>query len=231
MRITTSIASPTPLRRRIATGGLALGLVLGLAGCEDLFDASQPLGAHLDEGGFGNPTMTNIMLHNGELSYAEVLGRRFAETVPTTINFAFNSAVLDEQARAILREQAAFIRHFPEVRFTVYGHTDLVGSNAYNQRLGLRRARAAVDYIVSQGVERSRLQAMVSLGETQPVVATETEERRNRRTVTEVTGFVQTHPMVLDGEYAQIVYRTYVSGASGSQGGAGDGSGAGVVAP
>jgi peptidoglycan-associated lipoprotein len=63
--------------------------------------------------------MTNIMLHNGELTYAEVLGERFAEQVPTTINFAFNSAVLDEQARAILREQAAFIRHFPEVRFTV----------------------------------------------------------------------------------------------------------------
>jgi hypothetical protein len=110
------------------------------------------LGSDLDEGNFGNPTMTNIMLHNGELTYAEVLGDRFAERVQTTINFAFNSAVLDEQARAILREQAAFIRHFPEVRFTVYGHTDLVGSRAYNHRLGLRRARAAVNYIVSQGV-------------------------------------------------------------------------------
>jgi hypothetical protein len=135
--------------------------------------------------------MTNIMLHNGELTYAEVLGDRFAEQVQTTINFAFNSAALDEQARAILREQAAFIRHFPEVRFTVYGHTDLVGSRAYNHRLGLRRARAAMHYIISQGVDRSRLQALVSRGESDPVVATEMEERRNRRTVTEVTGFVQ----------------------------------------
>jgi outer membrane protein OmpA-like peptidoglycan-associated protein len=118
------------------------------------FDVTRPLGSHLDEGNFGNPTMTNIMLHNGELSYAEVLGERFAERVPTTINFAFNSAELDEQARAILREQAAFIRHFPEVRFTVYGHTDLVGSDAYNHRLGLRRARAAMNYIISQGVDR-----------------------------------------------------------------------------
>jgi peptidoglycan-associated lipoprotein len=129
--------------------------------------------------------------------------------VQTTITFAFNSAVLDEQARAILREQAAFIRHFPEVRFTVYGHTDLVGSQAYNQSLGLRRARAAMNYIISQGVDRHRLQALVSRGEQDPVVATEMEERRNRRTVTEVTGFVQSHPLVLDGEYARIVYRTY----------------------
>jgi len=120
------------------------------------------------------------------------------------------------EARAVLRQQAAFIRHFPEVRFSVYGHTDLVGSRAYNHRLGLRRARAAVDYLVSLGVERSRLEALVSLGETQPIVATESEERRNRRTVTEVTGFVRNNPLVLDGRYAQIVYRSY----AGSSGGA-----------
>jgi peptidoglycan-associated lipoprotein len=211
MRSLTNPASPPQLLRRIAAGGIALALVITLAGCEDLFDDNRSLGSELDEGAFGNPTMTNIMLQTGELSYAEVLGQRFAETVPTTINFAFDSAMLDDQARAILRQQAAFIRHFPEVRFTVYGHTDLVGSRAYNQRLGLRRARAAVDYIVSQGVDRSRLQALVSLGETQPVVLTEAEEVRNRRTVTEVTGFVQSHPLVLDGEYARIVYRTYVA--------------------
>ncbi|MGP1358317.1 OmpA family protein [Roseicyclus sp.] len=222
MRSLTNPASPTPLLRRIAAGGVALALVVTLAGCEDLFDDSRGLGSELDEGAFGNPTMTNIMLQSGELSYAEVLGERFAERVPTTINFAFNSAMLDDEARAILREQAAFIRHFPEVRFSVYGHTDLVGSRAYNQRLGLRRARAAVDYIVSQGVDRSRLEALVSFGESQPVVLTEAEEVRNRRTVTRVTGFVQSHPLVLDGEYARIVYRSYVaSGAPATTGGGG----------
>jgi peptidoglycan-associated lipoprotein len=209
MRTATMTQTGSRLGKRLAMGGLALGLTMSLAGCEDLFDVTRPLGSHLDEGNFGNPTMTNIMLHNGELSYAEVLGERFAEQVPTTINFAFNSAELDEQARAILREQAAFIRHFPEVRFTVYGHTDLVGSDAYNHRLGLRRARAAMHYIISQGVDRSRLQAVVSRGESDPVVATQMEERRNRRTVTTVTGFVQNHPLVLDGEYARIVYRAY----------------------
>jgi peptidoglycan-associated lipoprotein len=214
---TAKMSQTGPLtRRRMLTGGLTLGLTTALAGCEDVFDVTRPVGSDLDEGNFGNPTMTNILLHNGELTYAEVLGDRFAEQVQTTVNFAFNSAVLDEQARAILREQAAFIRHFPEVRFAVYGHTDLVGSRAYNHRLGLRRARAAVNYIVSQGVHRSRLQALVSRGELDPVVATEMEDSRNRRTVTKVTGFVQSHPLVLDGEYARIVYRTY-TGAGGEE--------------
>lgn len=197
---------------RVIASSTALAMIFTLAACDD----TRQLGAELDEGAFGNPTMTNIMLHNGDLSYAEVLGQRFAETVPTTINFAFNSAVLDEQARAILRQQAAFIKHFPEVRFTVYGHTDLVGSSAYNYQLGLRRARAAVHYLISLGVDRHRLHALVSLGESEPVVATQMEERRNRRTVTMVTGFVQNHPLVLDGEYARIIYRDYIGSAGGT---------------
>lgn len=198
---------------------LLLAASLGLAACGpgQIFDGGREVGSQIDEGGFGNPTATNILYHTGRLQYAEVLSQRFAQEVPTTINFAFNSATLDPEARAILQQQAAFIRNFPEVRFSVYGHTDLVGGNAYNQRLGLRRARAAVNYLVSLGIERSRLDALVSLGETQPIVAVEAEERRNRRTVTEVTGFVQSHPLVLDGRYAQIVYRSYASG--GGEGG------------
>lgn len=172
-------------------------------------NANREVGSQINEGGFGDPTRTNAAYHTGQLHYATILAQRFAREVPTTITFAFNSASLDPEARAVLQQQAAFIREFPEVRFSVYGHTDLVGSTAYNQHLGLRRARAAVDYLVSLGVSRARLEALVSLGETQPMIATPTEERRNRRTVTEVTGFVQAHPAVLDGRYAQIVYRSY----------------------
>jgi outer membrane protein OmpA-like peptidoglycan-associated protein len=189
---------------------VVLAAALALVGC-----SGTELGSEMDEGRFGNPTMNNVLYHTGQLDYREVLGDRFAQEVPTTITFAFNSSVLEPEARAILRQQAAFIRHFPEVRFSVYGHTDLVGSRAYNQRLGLRRARAAVNYLVAQGIDRSRLDALVSLGETQPLVATEAEERRNRRTVTEVTGFVSTHPLVLDGQYARIVYRSYAAGPGG----------------
>ena len=129
------------------------------------------------------------------------------------VTFAFNSARLDNGARATLREQANWIRQFPEVRFRVYGHTDLVGSSAYNKRLGLARANAAVRYLIAQGISRSRLEAVVSYGETNPAVPTSGRERLNRRAVTQVSGFVQRHPTVMDGKYAQIIYRDYVLSA------------------
>jgi len=215
MQITTT---NTHARRALRLTSVALAATLALAGCSQNQQWGSEAGIQLDEGRFGDPTRNNLLAQTGQLDYAEALGQRFAAEVPTTINFAFNSAQLDGQAQNVLRQQANFIRQFPEVRFSVYGHTDLVGSQAYNHRLGLRRARAAVNFLVAQGIDRSRLEALVSLGETQPVVATEMEERRNRRTVTEVTGFVATHPMVLDGRYAQIVYRGYA--ATGRSGGA-----------
>jgi len=180
---------------------------LALAGCD------QPVGADLDEGGFGNPTMNNHLVMTGQRSYVSDLADRFARDIPTTVTFAFNSAQLDGAAHSVLRQQASFMNQFPEVRFSVYGHTDLVGSDQYNYQLGLRRARASVNYLVSHGVDRSRLEALVSLGETQPLISTSDREQRNRRAVTEVSGFVQSHPAVLDGQYARIAYRTYSSGS------------------
>ncbi|MEL6957978.1 MAG: OmpA family protein [Pseudomonadota bacterium] len=186
---------------------------------------TREVGSELDTGFFGNATMNNVSVHNGAAGFTINLNRRFMNEVNTTVNFPFNSTVLDEQARSILRQQAAWIRQFPEVRFKVFGHTDLVGSTAYNRQLGLRRAEAAVLYLVSQGIDRSRLEAVVSFGETQPLIVTEGRERANRRTVTEVSGFVQSHPTVLNGQYAEVIFREYVASAepSSTVGGGGGG--------
>ncbi|RDD65482.1 OmpA family protein [Thalassococcus profundi] len=170
-------------------------------------------GALVDTGTFGNATMNNTLIMNGERQYTYDLSQRFASEVVTTVNFAFNSAALDGGAQDVLREQAAWIRQFPEVHFRVYGHTDKVGSDGYNKALGLRRAQAVVAFLASQGISTSRLEAVVSFGETQPLIVTQGRERRNRRTVTEVSGFVSGHPNVLDGKYAQIIYRDYVRSA------------------
>lgn len=170
-------------------------------------------GSELDEGAFGNSTMNNILIQSGQKSYAIDLSNRFAAEVPATVNFAFNSSQLDASAIASLRKQANWIRQFPEVRFRVYGHTDLVGGNAFNKRLGLRRARAVVRFLSSQGISRNRLEAVASFGETQPLVVSQGRERRNRRTVTEVSGFVKNNPTVLNGKYAQIIFRDYVQSA------------------
>ncbi|MDP5360216.1 MAG: OmpA family protein [Paracoccaceae bacterium] len=170
-------------------------------------------GSVIDTGDFGEATMNNRLVQTGQQDYTINLARRFASDVNSTVNFAFNSSVLDADARATLMRQADWIKQFPEVRFTVYGHTDLVGSQAYNRALGLRRAQAAVAFLTSQGIDRSRLDAVASFGETQPLVVTEGRERRNRRTVTEVSGFVESNPLVLNGKYAQIIFREYVGSA------------------
>ena len=65
-------------------------------------------------------------------------------------------------------------------------------------------------FLSSQGISRSRLEALVSFGKTRPLVQTSAPELLNRRTVTEVSGFVKNHPTVLNGKYAAVVFREYV---------------------
>ena len=205
---------------RLPLTALALGvLIAGCSRAPEGFD--REAGALIDTGHFGNATMNNHQLMTGEKQYVYDLSQRFASEVLTTVNFAFNSATLDQGAVDTLREQARWIRQFPEIRFRVYGHTDKVGSDGYNKALGLRRANAVVNYLVSQGISRSRLEAVGSFGETQPLIVTEGQERRNRRTVTEVSGFVSSHPTVMDGKYAEVIYREYVNSAEPTTGLAG----------
>ena len=202
------------MKRQIA---IVAGLVLMTAACSrtgEVYRSYSEAGSLIDSGYFGNSSMNNHLVMTGEKSYVFDLSNRFANEVLSTVNFAFNSSQLDAGARDTLREQARWIKQFPEVRFRVYGHTDLVGSNGYNKRLGLRRAQNVVSFLVSQGISRSRLEAVVSFGETQPLIVTQGRERRNRRTVTEVSGFVKSHPIIMDGKYAQVVYREYVKSAA-----------------
>ena len=170
-------------------------------------------GSEIETNDFGHSTANNTSIQSGERDYVIDLTRRFSADVPNTVNFAFNSATLDGAAQQALLRQADWIRQFPEVRFRVYGHTDLVGSDGYNQALGLRRAKAVVAFLASQGISTSRLEAVASFGKTQPLVYTPGPERKNRRTVTEVSGFVQNNPLVLNGKYAAIIWREYVNSA------------------
>lgn len=191
---------------------LFLTVALALAACNP-YEFNKPVGSEIDEGGFGNATMNNTLLMTGQIDATSALGNRFATEVPSTITFAFNSSQLTEAARVTLRQQADWIRQFPEVRFRVYGHTDLVGSDAYNKSLGLRRAQAVVAYFGSLGISTTRLEAVVSYGKTQPVIQTPGPEERNRRTVTEVSGFVNDSEMLLNGKYAAIIMREYINNA------------------
>nr|WP_111535634.1 OmpA family protein [Palleronia aestuarii] len=174
---------------------------------------NRPAGSMLDEGRFGEPTRNNLLVQTGQISQIEGLNNRFSTEIDSVVTFAFNSAVLDAAARATIARQAAWIRQFPEVAFRVYGHTDLVGSDAYNYALGLRRAEAVVAALVSHGVNPARLAALVSFGETQPLIVTQGRERANRRTVIEVSGFAGGSDRLMNGKYAAVIFREYVRSA------------------
>lgn len=87
--------------------------------------------------------------------------------------FGFDKSKLQDGSKPILDEVAAKIKANPDVELIlVTGHTDRLGSDAYNQKLSERRANQVKAYLVSQGVDASRLQA-VGKGESEPVVACE----------------------------------------------------------
>ncbi len=196
---------------------LVIAALAGLGACAPSSDptiAQRGAGTEALQPDFGAATANNIAVMADARAQAISLTRRFAASVPTTVSFAFDSAALDTDSQAILALQADFIRQFPELRFRVFGHTDLVGSDAYNRRLGLRRAQAVVGYLASLGIDIARLEAVVSFGETRPLIPTPDPELRNRRSVTEVSGFVGRPATVLNGKYAAVIFRDYVASAA-----------------
>ena len=78
----------------------------------------------------------------------------------------------------------------------------------------MRRARAVVNQLVRNGVSRRRVGAVVSQGETQPLIPTQDRERQNRRAVTEVAGLLSRHPTVMNGQYGHIIFREYLASAA-----------------
>lgn len=162
---------------------------------------------------FGAATANNHAVNVGRGGHLAALGARFAREVPTQVTFDFDSAALTPSARAVLDRQADWMRQFPELGFRVFGHADAPGSSAYNERLGRARAEAVVGYLGARGVSRARLEALVSFGEARPAVPGAGRERRNRRVVTAVSGFDGRSPTVLNGKYAEVVFREYVESA------------------
>ncbi|MBC7697086.1 MAG: OmpA family protein [Bacteroidia bacterium] len=83
--------------------------------------------------------------------------------------FGFDKAKLQDGSKPILDDAAAKIKGNPELQVVlVTGHTDRIGSAAYNLKLSERRANQVKDYLVSQGVDASRLKA-IGKGEAEPV--------------------------------------------------------------
>ncbi len=103
--------------------------------------------------------------------------------------FDFDKAVLKPEGRAKLDDLTSKMGGLNLEVIIAVGHTDSVGSDAYNQKLSIRRSEAVKAYLVSKGVEKNRVYTE-GKGEKQPVADNKTSEGRakNRRVEIEVVG-------------------------------------------
>lgn len=109
------------------------------------------------------------------------------------VNFDFDQAVVKPEFFGEIETFAQFMRTYTNTNVVIEGHTDSTGTDAYNQGLSERRARAIVDRLVNtHGIPAARLTA-VGYGESRPLVANDTPDNRanNRRIMAEVSVQVQ----------------------------------------
>ena len=85
------------------------------------------------------------------------------------VNFDFDKATLRPDAVSILNEAIEILKRYPDLKVEVAGHTDSVGSDAYNQKLSERRAKTVYDYLTSNGVDAGRLVGPTGYGESRPI--------------------------------------------------------------
>lgn len=107
------------------------------------------------------------------------------ETMRLAITFDFNKAVIKEEYMGEVERAANFLKRYPGVHAVIEGHTDSVGSDAYNLKLSERRAEAVRNALIERyGISESRLTAE-GFGKSKPIASNSTSEGRaeNRRVV------------------------------------------------
>ena len=112
----------------------------------------------------------------------ERVGEGIEVTFASGLLYDFDSDVVKAAARDNLRALAGSLDKYPDSDLLILGHTDSVGTDAYNKGLSVRRADAAAEYLVAQGVTRSRI-GTGGLGEEEPVAsnADQAGRQKNRR--------------------------------------------------
>ncbi len=113
----------------------------------------------------------------------------FTVNVGDRIYFSEDKSVLSSEAQETLRRQAQWLQQYGNVSVQVEGHADERGTREYNISLSARRATAAREFLISQGVTGGRISS-IAYGKERPVALCDAEQcwSQNRRAVTVITG-------------------------------------------
>ena len=143
----------------------AIGL---LAACETApKDAGDAAGASGASSTSSTSDTSSSASESASASSAAATPAEELASIGDRVFFDYDSSALSAEAKATLAAQAAFLAGNPAVTITVEGHCDERGTREYNLALGERRATAARDYLVAQGVNAARIKT-ISYGKERP---------------------------------------------------------------
>ena len=173
-----------------------LSATIFLNGCETASDQGSEIIGSVSASGSAQVNMSNndsdttsystISSTSSEtpgLNAQEILEQKFLK-IGTTVYFDFDKSTLNSDALAVLIEQAGFLKNYPYTKIIIEGHCDERGTREYNLALGDRRAAAARDFLVANGIDDKRIN-LISYGKEKPLVAgsNSTSWTINRRAV------------------------------------------------
>lgn len=120
-------------------------------------------------------------------------GERIVLNMPSNITFQTNSADINSGFFDVLNSVGQVLKEYNKTLINITGHTDSTGSDAYNQTLSQQRAASVAQYLISQGVDPTRVAAQ-GMGESQPIASNDTTQGRqqNRRVELELAPLTQT---------------------------------------
>ncbi len=166
-----------------------LGLALGLAACSsgsNTDSAAAGRGGAGGAGGAGGIGQSPLGGPGGG-NFRPGSQEELAGSIGDRVLFATDSVQVGADQRPILSRQAEWMNRHRQVQVTIEGHADERGTREYNLALGQRRANAARDLLVADGVASTRIQT-ISYGKDRPVElgSNQAAWAQNRRAVTVV---------------------------------------------
>jgi outer membrane protein OmpA-like peptidoglycan-associated protein len=111
---------------------------------------------------------------------------RIVLNMPSNITFETDSAELRSQFYDVLNSVSQVLEEYEKTIVNVTGHTDSTGAESYNQALSEKRARNVAQYLISQGVNPTRV-AAEGMGESQPIASNQTTQGRQANRRVEIT--------------------------------------------
>ena len=133
----------------------------------------------------GSSSSSSSASSSGRAAAASTSAEDALAAIGNTVYFDYDSSALSGNAQGTLLRQAGFLNANPSLTITIEGHCDERGTREYNLALGERRASAARDFLLAQGVDQARIK-VISYGKERPVASgsTETSWSKNRRAAT-----------------------------------------------